>query len=924
MDELYRQNWDKFALMCPSGAIQMQNIDCSSLEFCTTAKGELNLQRTQGKVPYHSQEGALEEARQWANEIFPIGIKVIFVYGIGLGYAYDALSDWLKDDPGRYLIFMEDDLAVLHRFLETDRAALILNDSQVVVEYFPTPGERDWGKFRQQFDWYFWGFAGHKIAVHALKLYAQEKSAMLNLLRGQMHLNMQDIQLTKVNHLDLNESIYFNFYHSVAQLDKAGFACRLFEDGLPVPALICGAGPSLTKQLPMLRTLGDRALIIGSGTGLNILNRHGISPHFGLAVDPNVAQESRLLTNTSYELPFFFAHRFYQGAMIKIHGPRLYVNGGVAFQIGVWFDNAFGLPSYDAVGSGVSTSNFGAGVAHALHNHPIVLVGMDMAYTEASRYAPGVTAHPTDNREQHQAISKISENAIPGIDVNGASVMTRWDWVVEADVYTQFVRHYPEAALINATEGGLRILEVPHLTLEEVAKNYLTTSFDIPGWVHAEIEASYALTPSFEKVGDVLRQWKKSLENCCEALKVLVEEVEGAQDRFAGTDLLSSDLLTGRMALLLEELGQESAYLYFLHDLDVIFDKLAAPEMNKLRFHPEEFQGERLKKILILRAKGRYQFLRHYAELHLRLVEDALQSRKKQAKVEGHISETQVKEAHYSFEKGLLKIHDPELGIDIEEEFRPLLLSEERKKSSKHEKGFITAERDVFEGEALLFYPSGQVKGQTFYGHGKDKGKRHGPSTFFSENGTVLSKSWFWNDQRIGKSLFYTLSGNLHSLLRYREGALHGRQEYYFPHGGLKTVMHYQDGLLDGEVLLYYPNGSMKRQIQFAKGLLNGFEKYWDESGQLIIEAEYQNGLPKGKSRAWHANGRLAKEIIFYENPFNFDLYLWDEGGRLIKKQLSLPDKPLEDMIKKSKEIMESLDKAAEQLEQVKQKKNLA
>src|SRR5262249_542972 len=144
----------------------------------------LNLKKRIGKedIYYHSNAGAMDEAWQWFEETAPLGVKVLFIYGVGLGYYYDVLEKWLKDDPGRYLIFMEVDLCVIQRLLETERGAKILQNTQVVLHYFTTPDERGWGKFRASFQVYFGAFNRSTYQFSALKMYDQERSITKNLI----------------------------------------------------------------------------------------------------------------------------------------------------------------------------------------------------------------------------------------------------------------------------------------------------------------------------------------------------------------------------------------------------------------------------------------------------------------------------------------------------------------------------------------------------------------------------------------------------------------------------------------------------------------------------------------------------------------------------------------------------------------------
>jgi hypothetical protein len=55
--------------------------------------------------------------------------------------------------------------------------------------------------------------------------------------------------------------------------------------GKAVPAIICGAGPSLTDALPYLAALRDGAVLLSAGTTIGTLLRHGIVPDFHCEIE---------------------------------------------------------------------------------------------------------------------------------------------------------------------------------------------------------------------------------------------------------------------------------------------------------------------------------------------------------------------------------------------------------------------------------------------------------------------------------------------------------------------------------------------------------------------------------------------------------------------------------------------------------------
>ncbi|MCB1110712.1 MAG: hypothetical protein KDK64_06985, partial [Chlamydiia bacterium] len=166
----------------------------------------------------------------------------------------------------------------------------------------------------------------------------------------------------------------------------------------------------------------------------------------------------------------------------------------------------------------------------------------------------------------------------------------------------------------------------------------------------------------------------------------------------------------------------------------------------------------------------------------------------------------------YQFKEGRLTIQDPELGIQIDTPFSPLVVPKDfaktehlvlkRDDQGKVLRAYFEVE-GLFEGQYLLYYPEGTIETECYYSHGK----LHGPSRFYSEQGKCLSETWFYEDRKEGKAIRNYLSGKRCVIERYKEGVFHGKQEYYYENGTLKSEMVYVHGILEGPVLLYWPNG---------------------------------------------------------------------------------------------------------------------
>jgi antitoxin component YwqK of YwqJK toxin-antitoxin module len=122
---------------------------------------------------------------------------------------------------------------------------------------------------------------------------------------------------------------------------------------------------------------------------------------------------------------------------------------------------------------------------------------------------------------------------------------------------------------------------------------------------------------------------------------------------------------------------------------------------------------------------------------------------------------------------------------------------------------------DELKETRCLYYDTGVVRGEMHY----QNGVLHGPSTFFSEKGTVLSKTWYVQGKKVGEVCTFYLSGARASLQRYKEGILDGLQEYWYEDQTPKSLIPYVQGQVHGEVRLFWPSGRLKRRCVYEKGL---------------------------------------------------------------------------------------------------------
>lgn len=490
----------------------------SPWEFCRTGKKEqLNLKHKEGHI-LHSPKNIDVEVRQWVGLFDPHKTEWLIVYGVGLGYYYSGLKNWLKGSVKRHVMFIEDDPAILYAFLETDVAEELLQDPQSELIFYS-------GKeiHSPEIDSYINRSLFRELHIGALAFYQTHKLLSYEQLSFLIKFLRSTLESTTSEYLTLGKAFFKNYYNNLLELEHSLNGLAFVNKFKGVPAIICGAGPSLGKNIDVLRTLKDHALIFAGGTAMNALNAYGFLPHFGSGVDPFEFHYSRILANIAFETPFFYRSRMNAEAVALLHGPRLYLPGTTGYPLADWVDNKLGYPPFK-LDEGSNVINMTLSIAEKLGCNPILIVGLDLAYTDGLSYAPGITSHGIhDPREQFITKGKHDE-LILATDINGKPIYTLMKWLVESSWYANFARNFPEVQVINCTEGGIGFAGIENMSLKEASRLYLKEPEDLEGRIAVCLLSEEAKQmPTLAATKEVIEEIVKDLTACGEVLKEICE-----------------------------------------------------------------------------------------------------------------------------------------------------------------------------------------------------------------------------------------------------------------------------------------------------------------------------------------------------------------------------------------------------------------
>lgn len=893
--EFFEKNLERFKKVAYGDVHSISEKVCTTTELTQSEQGIHNLKKKFGdeELLFYEQEDPIHGSLKWASTLNLKNVNLIIVYGLGLGYYYEPFRKWLDDDPKRQLLFIEDDSEIIIRFLETEYADFILKKSNVKILYLETL-DRSLSKLDDVCDKYI----GYKYKISAIGPYLRKKSSQLMRLNNLLGFLFTMNEMIHQEYRRFSIPFFLNYYLNLFTLPESYLAKSLWNKFNNVPAIICGAGPSLDKNIETIKKLHHNALIFAGSTSMNALNAAGILPHFGVGIDPNPSQLHRIISNNAFQVPYFVNFRMNSFALNAIHGDHIYVNGASAYEISKWVDQELDIDGPTIV-EGYNVINYALSIATAMGCYPIIMVGVDLAYTEGKSYAKLTPEHPLYMGQDKFLTKNLNEDLVARKDVNGNEIFTLWKWIMESIWYSKYALEHSEKEIFNASEG-LGFPGIKHKKLEDLAEEHLLKCYDLEGMIHAEMQ-SHGKMPeevTISKIQTIMQTLHKSTQNCIENCKEISSSYRELLEKIAQKNEYPSNLLTPKIIENISQMDSEIAYkhtliLYVQHLIEILKKEIEKLELDKEWLNKEDLDQEFAKIHL-----SRFEFVREAAEKNLIVLDNAInvihqhEKRKKEFQNPKDNNENlrskDTPDAIYSFKNSILTIEDPFFGINIKKEFKNI-------------------------NEAKSFYENGQIKSVNYY----EDNLLQGPSKFYHENGQLLSESWFIEGQKIGRAIAYYYNGETYSINNYLNGKLHGKQEFYYQNNKLRSILSYREGKLNGDILLFYENGQIKRKISFVNDAKEGFETFWNYEGTKIGEATFHNNLPIDKTFFWNENNILQKEIEFDENGKIKNLKFWNRNGEEVDISEIVGTDYFDSVAIKLENFTQNLSEIADNLEKV-------
>ncbi|EJY7013826.1 motility associated factor glycosyltransferase family protein [Campylobacter jejuni] len=302
--------------------------------------------------------------------------------------------------------------------------------------------------------------------------------------------------------------------------------------GISDTAIIVSTGPSLTKQLPLLKKYANKATIFCADSSYPILAKHGIKPDYVCMLErTEITAEffNHDFGEFDKDIVFVCAGVVHPKAIEYLKGgnrkylimPR-YLYFPIYIKLNKYFYFLYNTPSVAHMSYFLS----------ALLNHKnIILIGQDLAY------AKNGNSHPDDYQNSANYESQMYEHILTKAYGGKEEVKTHEAWIFFKQILETMIIKY-SITTYNCTEGGARIegtIEKPFLW---ACENLLDKDLNKP----FEKLEPLSLNKQNEFLLKAYYKVYQSIKHCRDFSKILSNDFENIQSIYLSLNEKEEDI----------------------------------------------------------------------------------------------------------------------------------------------------------------------------------------------------------------------------------------------------------------------------------------------------------------------------------------------------------------------------------------------
>ncbi|EJV0556657.1 motility associated factor glycosyltransferase family protein, partial [Campylobacter jejuni] len=387
---------------------------------------------------------------------------VLYFYGFGNGILFKAL---LQNKNHQHIVVFEKDIEIIwimfhildfSHELQSARLMILENDKLQAQDYTELCSSKPFFQFSRI---YFLELMSH--------YYERFHEDILG-LNKKLAENFKNIILRNGNDpLDALQGIEQFVYNLPSMITHPSYKELLSKrKNLSDTAIIVSTGPSLTKQLPLLKKYANKATIFCADSSYPILAKHGIKPDYVLSLE-RIPLTSEFFNNDfgEFDKDILFVLKSY----VHPHTTKYLQKNNRNFMLVSTYASFIQYLKLDYFGyfnMGKSVANMSYLLTEYLNYKNIILIGQDLAYAKDG------FSHTKDykNLDKHEGHFQRDKGKFQCLAYGGngkvesSEIWTMFRLIFENDI--NYFQKFFNITTYNCTEGGARIegtIEKPFL-----------------------------------------------------------------------------------------------------------------------------------------------------------------------------------------------------------------------------------------------------------------------------------------------------------------------------------------------------------------------------------------------------------------------------------------------------------------------------
>ncbi|ECZ6144474.1 motility associated factor glycosyltransferase family protein [Campylobacter jejuni] len=454
---------------------------------------------------------------------------VLYFYGFGNGILFKAL---LQNKNHQHIVVFEKDIEIIWIMFHILDFSSELQSARLMVLNTNKPEIQDYNELCSSKP--FFQFSRIYFLELMSHYYERFHEDVLELNKKLV----QDFKDSILSHgndpLDALQGIEQFVYNLPQMITHPSYKELLSKrKGISDTAIIVSTGPSLTKQLPLLKKYASKATIFCADSSYPILAKHGIKPDYVCMLER---------TELTAE---FFNHDF--GEFDKdivfvcagvVHPKAIeYLKGGnlVITQKVLAFPYYINLKDFSYAAVGFSVAHTLSYLATYLSHKNIIFIGQDLAYAENGN------SHPDDYQNSANYESQMYEHILTTAYGGNGKVETHSIWLLFKNWFeNEMIPNTRKMGITtyNCTEGGARIegtIEKPFLwACENLLHKDLNKPFEKLEPLSLNKQNEFLLKAYYKVC--------KSIKHCRDFSKILSNDFEKIQSIYLSLNEKEEDI----------------------------------------------------------------------------------------------------------------------------------------------------------------------------------------------------------------------------------------------------------------------------------------------------------------------------------------------------------------------------------------------